>query len=427
MKKRTPEEVLAATEARRARDRQRQATPERRAQINAAARARRAIRGPSGAHATSPSVQLAAGQELKAQTVKVNADGTLAHRYDKSHTAREEARYAEVPEGHLVTKTTTRIDADGSVGMQYVTAKPEEARRWQARLDAMARHVELYRGIAGTAPACTSPVRTDLVTLIPIGDPHIGMLSWRPETGDHFDTKIACRELLACIRELIADAPACEEVIIANLGDAAHAQDDTARTPGHGNQLDVDGRFAKTLDALHVLFRGIIDAALTKYARVRFRNLPGNHDPRVAAELAMWLAAVYEREPRVVIEPAYAAHQYDRFGVNLFGWHHGDRSKPADLPEIMAHDNDGAHSGWYGMTSEHVWHVGHVHHKTVKESPAAEVETHNTMAARDAYHAGKYRAKRRLQAITYHKEWGEHSRVTVSLARVRAALEKKAA
>ena len=383
----------------------------------------KAPRGPSGEHAMSPPVQLAEGQELKAQTVKVNADGTLAHRYDKSHTAREPAEFDTVPEMMHVSKVTTRLDADGRVGMQYVTASPDERRRWAMRLEAMRTHVALYRGVAeAVAAPDLGPAAEDLITVIPIGDPHIGMLSWAPETGENFDTKIACRELLATVGELIADAPASHRCIIANLGDALHAQDDSARTPGHGNQLDVDSRYPKILDALHVLFRGLVDAALRRFGVVEFRNLPGNHDPRVAAELAMWLAAVYEREPRVVIRDAFAAHQYDRFGCNLIGWHHGDRSKPAELPAIMASDHDGEGSGWWGETTEHVWHVGHVHHKTVKETPSCVVETHNTMAARDAYHAGRYRAKRRLQAITYHRAWGEHSRVTVSLARVRAAI-----
>src|SRR6185369_13627655 len=60
-------------------------------------------RGPSGAHHSNPAVQLAPGLELKAQTVKVNGDGSLNHRYDKSHTARNEPLFETVPAGHHVT------------------------------------------------------------------------------------------------------------------------------------------------------------------------------------------------------------------------------------------------------------------------------------------------------------------------------------
>jgi hypothetical protein len=408
------------------------ATPAQLAKIkrdNEAKRRRRAERkgepprGPSGDHATSPPVQLAEGLELKAQTVKVNADGSLNHRYDKSHTAREPERFEIVPEAHHVTKTTTRIDADGRVGMQYVTSKHDEVLREKATLQAWQRHADLYRGLAGTSIA-PDPATFDeqLMAVIPLGDPHIGLLAWAPESGDHFDTNIACRELLCCVRELIEDMPACPLVVIGNVGDAMHAQDSSNKTPGHGNQLDVDGRYPKVLDALHVLFRGMIDAALRKFGGVKFRNLPGNHDPRVACELMMWLRAVYENDPRVEIPDAYAAHQYDHFGKNLIGWHHGDRNKKTELPAIMASDHDGGGTGLWGVTTEHVWHVGHEHHTTVLETPSCFVRVHNTLAARDAYHAGRYRAKRMLQAYAYHAEFGLHREYTVSLARVRAAL-----
>jgi hypothetical protein len=162
-----------------------------------------------------------------------------------------------------------------------------------------------------------------------------------------------------------------------------------------------------------------VDAALAKHEVVIVINLPGNHDPRVAAELAMWLRAVYEREPRVQIRDAYRAHQYERHGCVLLGFHHGDRSKPGELPAIMATDRA---SDW-GETTERVWHCGHVHHLTRHETPGCIVETHRTMAGADAWHAGKYRAGRSLQAITYHSQFGEESRDTVSLARVRAAMK----
>jgi hypothetical protein len=133
----------------------------------------------------------------------------------------------------------------------------------------------------------------------------------------------------------------------------------------------------------------------------------------------MWLRAVYENDPRVTIEDAYAAHQYDRFGKVLIGWHHGDRTPMSELPAIMATDRA---QDW-GEAEERIWHCGHVHHKNKdKEHPGCVVETHRTMAGRDAWHAGRYRAGRSLSAITYHKEFGEVSRQTVNLARVRARL-----
>jgi hypothetical protein len=377
-------------------------------------------RGPSGDHHSTPAVQLAPGLELKAQTVKVKADGSLDHRYDKSHTARNEMPFETVPENWLATKLTTRVDADGRPGMQYVTSKPEEAARFAAMTDAWKRHAEVMAGLAFPVPA---PEHTDddLVALYPLGDPHIGMLAWAPEVGEHFDLKIATRELLTCVRLLVAGAPNAKRAIITNLGDFFHAQDDTQRTPGHGHKLDVDGRHAKVLDAGHALLRAIVDAALEKHEHVTIRNLPGNHDPQVAAGLAMWLRAVYEREPRVTVADAYASYQFDRFGCCLFGWAHGDGAKSEALPLLMANAEREA----WGATTEHVWHTGHVHHLSTKEYTGCVVETHRTMAGKDHWHASKgYSAKRSLSVISYHRQYGEVSRNRVGLERVRNAIAK---
>jgi hypothetical protein len=385
------------------------------------------VRGVNPKHpAQNPPVDLSPGQELDKQTIHVNAAGDLIDRYDKTKPEAIEPKFATVPEAHHITKTTTRIDRDGKVGMQYVTAKPDEIAREAAFWEACERMASKYAGIASAVPMPQLATNDDLLQIYPIGDPHIGMLSWAPETGDHFDTTIACRELLCCVRELVRRAPAAKRAIITNLGDALHAQDDMNRTPGHGNQLDVDGRFAKVLDALHMVLLGMIDAALEKHEHVTIRNLPGNHDPRVAAELMYWLRAWYRNEPRVTVADAYAAHQYDHFGTNLLGWHHGDRTKKGELPAIMASDHDGGGTGLWGLTSEHVWHVGHEHHTTVLETPSCFTWVHNTLAGRDAYHAGRYRAKRMLRGFTYHREFGEDGIQTVSLARVRAAMKAAA-
>ncbi len=377
-----------------------------------------APRGPIGTLATSPEVQLHEGLELKGQTIQMNAAGEMISRYDKSHLAPNAPKFEPVPEGHHVIRTTTYLGSDARPRGQYVTSKPSEVAREAAMLAAWQRHAQLYAGLADPV-AAPGILDCDTITLYPIGDPHIGSLAWGPECGDNFDTAIAVRELLQCIGLLVEGAAPSSRAIITNLGDFLHAQDDAALTPGHGNKLDVDGRYAKVLDAGHALLRGIVDAALRKHAHVTVRNLPGNHDPRVACELAMWLSAVYEREPRVTVAPAVAVHQYDRFGCNLFGWHHGDRTPASELPAIMADDQAQA----WGETTERVWHVGHVHHLTRKESPGCTVETHRTMAARDAWHASRYRAGRSLVAIGYHRDFGEVTRNTVGLARVRAALK----
>jgi hypothetical protein len=374
-------------------------------------------RGPS----TKPNIPV--GHELAGVSTLTGPDGELKATWDKTRIHGSDEPPQAIPEHHHIKKQSVMQRPDGTTVVQWTSTAADEVAREHAMREAWARHAAMYAGLAAPTPAPTlAACAADMCTLYPLGDPHIGMLSWAPETGDHFDTRIACRELLACVRIMVEAAEPSERAIVCNLGDFMHAQDDANMTPGHGNKLDVDGRYAKVLDAGHVLLRGIVDAALVKHARVSVRNLPGNHDPRVAAELAMWLKAVYEREPRVTVEDPYAAQQYDRHGAVLIGWHHGDRAKPAELPAIMAVDRA---KDW-GECTERVWHTGHVHHLTRKESPGCVVESHRTMAGADGWHAGRYRAARSLCAIGYHKVFGEVSRATVNLARVRAALARHA-
>ena len=378
--------------------------------------------GPSGAHAETPEPQLAPGLELRAQTVHVKgSDGSLLDRYDKSGLAPRPALYPDVLEGHHITKTTVHRRGDGQLMDHYITGKVDEALREIAMREAWARHAALYAGLADATTTRPAACDDDLIALYPLGDPHIGMLAWAPEAGEHFDLKIATRELLACVRLMVDGAPRAKRAIICNLGDFLHAQDEQQLTPGHGHKLDVDGRFAKVLDAGHALLRGIVDAALVKHERVTIRNLPGNHDPQVAAMLAMWLRAVYEKEPRVEVADAFSAYQFDRFGCCLFGWAHGDGAKAEQLPLLMAN----AEPQNWGATTEHVWHTGHVHHLSTKEYAGCVVETHRTLAGKDYWHASKgYSAKRSLQVICYHRDYGHVTRNTVGLERVRAALSK---
>ncbi len=394
-------------------------TPAEHAKLDRDNERKRVARGPSGRVHREPPLEIAEGLELRAQTTQVNADGTLRTRYDKTHLARNEANFEAVPAGHHVTKTTTRYDADGRVGMQYVTAKHDQAAREAAMLDAWKRHAELYAGLAIDAVRPPPSADADLLAVYPLGDPHIGMLAWAPESGEHFDLRIATRELLTCVRLMVEGAPPAKNAIICNLGDFLHAQSEEQRTPGHGHKLDVDGRFSKVLDAGHALLRAIVDTALAKHEHVTVRNLPGNHDPQVAAMLAMWLRAVYEREPRVTIADAFAPYQFDRFGCCLLGWAHGDGAKAEALPLLMAN----AEPQNWGATTEHVWHTGHVHHLSTKEYTGCVVETHRTMAGKDHWHTSKgYSAKRSLSVITYHNVHGEISRNRVGLERVRNAI-----
>jgi hypothetical protein len=269
-------------------------------------------------------------------------------------------------------------------------------------------------------PASPAPQHTDsdLLTIIPIGDPHFGMLSWEPETGVSFDLEKAERVTFGAVDMLAGLTPNSETVLLLNLGDYFHADDSSNRTPRGQNALDVDGRFQKVASVGFRAMIRCIERLLEKHAKVIVRNNPGNHDPHQALMLNIAVGARFHNEPRVFVDPSPSPFYYYRHGTTLIGSTHGDGPKLADLPLLMAND---ARDDW-AASDYRVWHVGHFHHNqklAQKDLVGCEVETHRTLAATDAWHHHSgYRSQRDMKAITYSKQDGEVIRQRVGIKRL---------
>lgn len=374
-------------------------------------------------HAETPPPQVATGLELKGQSVLLSPSGELAGRWDKSHVATaDKPAHTPVPPGHLIASTSTYYGPDGEARAQWVTAKPEREKAWREIWAAVRASAEEYQGVIAPTPAPECDVESSL-TLYPLGDPHIGLLSWAPETGENFDLKIATTEIVECVRQLVASTPRTKRAVLLNLGDMSHAQDDDQVTPTAHHKLDVDGRRNKVMQGIFTVLRSMVDLLLAHHEHVTFVSLPGNHDPLVAYVLAAIVEAWCAREPRVTVAPAFSPFWFEHFGRVLLGATHGDRIRFDNLAGVMATDRA---EDW-GASAFRYWHTGHVHHQSVVELPGVTVETHNTLAAKDAHsHKHGYRARRELKSIIYHREYGETQRHTVGIDRVRRALEEAA-
>lgn len=319
-----------------------------------------------------------------------------------------------VPDGHAVVGVSTLI-GPGGVSQQWVKTR-EEDRSHQRWLDALPALLEPVRGAVEPVPEpATSDA--DRLTGYVIGDAHIGMLSWAPETGADWDVSRAERMLCRAVDELFAVAPSTDEALIINVGDLQHADSPSNSTPESGNRLDVDGRDTRVRRAVLRVIRHHIDKALEKHRRVTYINQPGNHDPYATAWLGLALDALYEREPRVTIDTSPAQHRIHEFGRVLIGVTHKPKAGE-DLGHLMA-------ARWpeqWGRCTHRVWLCGHVHHRSVVERPGFEIETFGILAPGDAWHAGQgYLARRRMSAIVWHREWGEDARYTVHASRLERA------
>jgi hypothetical protein len=319
--------------------------------------------------------------------------------------------------GFGITKVSTLYNGEGVPTAQWVQQKPDAAEREEAFKAFVEGLIEPIKGLSPIVQA--PPVSdTDLLAVYPIGDHHFGMRADPDETGDPYDCNIARDRLLGAVDRLVTSAPAADEALLLNLGDFFHANDSKDATPESGNRLDVDTRFGQ------VMFRGgellvhCVLRLLEKHRTVRVWNMRGNHDPDAAMALTMAIAFYFHNEPRVVVDMGSSLYKFHRFGKNLIASHHGHGAKPNELPLLMAVDRP---EDW-AATTHRVWHCGHIHHKTLKEHPGVDVETHRCLAGTDAWHAGKgYRSKRDMSVIIYHREHGEIQRTRFDLGMLEAA------
>lgn len=331
----------------------------------------------------------------------------LSPEHDMTHT---------VPDGYKVAGVSTLYREDGTVAAQWVKSKADHERRMEIMREAIAAMVEELPRLP--ARKASGAWRADLLTAYPIGDPHIGMLSWGEETGEDWDLAIAERTHCDAMASLVASSPPTEQALIVNLGDALHYDSMFPITARSGNLLDADGRYAKMVRVALKTIRQCIESALTKHKRVHIINVIGNHDETGALWLSAALSHIYDREPRVTVDVSPSVFNYYRWGKVLIGCHHGHTCKADKLPGVMAADRA---KDW-GETLHRYWWCGHIHHASMREYAGVTVESFGTLAAKDAYAAsGGWRARESMTAIVLHKEHGEVARSLVSPDMVRAA------
>ena len=319
------------------------------------------------------------------------------------------------PEGFSVVGTTTLHHEEKGQVMQWVRTKVNREQQAEIAKEFTQALADGVRGKAKPIPKPKCKLK-DCLTLYPMGDPHFGLHAWGEEVGEDYDLKIAMRNNQVANEKISLASPDTKIAIILNVGDFFHSDNQQNRTAKSGAALDVDGRLHKVVRVGTESIRYKIDLALAKHEKVIVRNDMGNHDEILSQMLSMILDAYYHKEKRVEIDISPNHYWYYEFGKNLLGSTHGDTIKMEALGEIMAHDMPEA----WGRTQFRNWFTGHIHHKKVQEFRGCQVESFNTLAARDAWnHKSGYRAKRNMQSIVYHKEYGEQERHTISIEEIK--------
>jgi hypothetical protein len=326
-----------------------------------------------------------------------------------------ETPVAAVPRNHIIKGVSSLVDGEtGEIKQQWIktTAENDERAAW---LDAIRSLSESLPPIElGPLPLHRD---VDLLAVYPVGDPHIGLLAWREDSGENFDLDIAERQLVGAFKHLIDLAPPAQEALLIFIGDTAHA-DSQANTTTKGTRVDVDSRTVKMARVIIRICRRAIDLALAKHGRVTMIIERGNHDELISAMIALGLALLYEADGRVTIDTSPAMYHWFRWHSVLIGTHHGDRAKPMDLLGVMAVDRA---QDW-SEAKHRRFYCGHFHHQIVKEVPGLIVEYLPTLANSDAWHHSMgYRSQRAMYMDVFHREYGHVNRHIVGIQQLRAA------
>jgi hypothetical protein len=314
-----------------------------------------------------------------------------------------------VPDAFVVRGVSTYYNKDGKPSGQWVKSRLDDEKFQELLRSAVDGFKDDLPRVSLTNPP---PLGNDnLLNCYVITDYHLGMLSWSEETGEDWDIQIAEDLIYKWFAQAIHQSPDANTAIFAQLSDFLHFDGMDAVTPASKHLLDVDTRFAKLVRVAIRIIRQIINMLLQKHQHVHILMLDANHDPVSQIWLREWLAVTYENEPRITVDTSPNPYNAYEFGLTALFFHHGHKKKVTDVASVFA----AQFREMFGRTKYAYAHTGHLHHLDVKENNLMIVEQHRTLAAADAYSArGGYLSGRDAKVITYHKRYGEVSRLTIN-------------
>ena len=254
----------------------------------------------------------------------------------------------------------------------------------------------------------------ELMSAIFIGDAHIGMYAYGPETKhSDFDTDMAAEGLREAIDDLISRSPPSETGILVDVGDFMH-MNSSLYTTLRGTRLDVDTRYSRVLRVAGQVMNYAIGKMLKKFKKVIVVIAKGNHNEDPAVAVQEICSAYYHKEPRVTVLDTDGYFHYVEWGKWLIGVNHGDKIKPEKLVNVMSRDMAQA----WGRCTHRMWATGHFHHKQVLELDGCTVHKFGALPPPDSWHAGAgFGGDGKMEMITFKKNGGTHSSLIYDLPR----------
>lgn len=314
-----------------------------------------------------------------------------------------------VPDGYKVKGTSTLTDAAGKTKLQWVKTDVDADRQlemMQAAVKALCADIQPVQAVSGP-----DVYYKNLLNLYTVSDFHLGMMACEEEGGADFDVKIAEELFDRWFIQSLKSAPEAETAIISLLGDTLHYDSLKPTTVESGHVLAADTRYFRMIEIVMRMTRKAVDLALKRHRKVHIVISQGNHDPASSLWVTQALNLLYENEPRLTIDKSPDVFKMFRHGDTVLFFHHGHRVRFDQIESVMI----SKFRRDFGETKYSYCHVGHLHHQKIVESRNMIVEQHRTLAAKDEYaSSGGWMSGRSANVITYHKQYGEVSRLTIS-------------
>ena len=243
--------------------------------------------------------------------------------------------------------------------------------------------------------------RSDLMTVYPVMDMHIGMFAWGKETGGQdYDLENSRHDVFDAFSALDNMTPMGGPAVLILGGDTLHADDTRNQTPASGHHLDVDGRHYKVLDVAINTVCWMVDHLAKRHSQVTVRVLRGNHDEHSHIVLTFALAQRYRGNGTVTVDQSPRDLFMMQHGICMIAAHHGDKSPPQRLIGMIAD----VCPFWSATRDRHVL-TGHIHHDSSKDFPGAKWHSLRAFCPPDAYGAN-FAPRRALQAMVFHDKKG---------------------
>jgi hypothetical protein len=258
------------------------------------------------------------------------------------------------------------------------------------------------------------PVQTDHAVILNLYDAHIDKVCLLSETREEgsLEKNIATFEILfdSILAPAISYNP---ELIIIPVGHDFFNTNGNTNTTKRGTPQDTEVKSNKSFKVGVELLRRCIDKA-AQVAKVQVRVIFGNHSEDKDFYLGQVLSAVYENNANVdvITEDQELKSQYEQYGVNLFGFAHGDTEikNITQLPLLMAEQ---AKQKW-ADTKFRYFYLGDKHHKMeykflrTKDFIGCTVSFLRSVGTSDKWHTdnGYIGVPKTAEAHIWHKEKG---------------------